>query len=170
MPRNSLRTLQMSEFLKPEGALAGGARSIEQILAEEGSYASLTDGVSMRPLFKTHRDMVVLRPVDRQIRKYDVVLYRVGEKYILHRVIGFKGDSLIIRGDNTFTREIVGRSAVIARLVSFNRKGKHGDVENLGYKLYSRLWTFIYPIRYCLYALKRILARIKRTIIRKKEK
>ena len=158
----------MSEFLKAD--VAAGvprSRSIEQILRDEGSYGALTDGVSMRPLFKTHRDMVVLKPLDRELRKYDVVLYRVGDKYILHRIVAIKGDTLIIRGDNTFVRERVPRAAVIARLVSFNRKGKHGDVESFGYKLYSRLWNFIYPMRYCLYASRRLLSRIKRIFVKK---
>ena len=71
--------------------------SIEDILEKEGSYAALTDGVSMRPLFKTHRDMVVLTPPDGELKKYDVVLYRVVDKYILHRIIAVKVDTLVIR-------------------------------------------------------------------------
>ena len=139
-----------------------GNRSVEEILLSEGSYMTLTDGTSMRPLFKTHRDAVVLTPPEGDLRKYDVVLYRVGDRYVLHRIIKIKGDILVIRGDNTFKKELVPRSSVLARLSSFNRRGKHGSVEDFGYKLYSRLWNFLYPIRYLFYLVRRALGKIKR--------
>ena len=74
---------------------------IESELEKHGSYASVTRGISMRPLFKTRRDMVIITPPPAEFKKYDVVLYTgAGNKYTMHRVIGIKGDILIIRGDN----------------------------------------------------------------------
>ena len=147
----------------------GGApcRSVEEVLLREGSYAAVTDGVSMRPLFKTHRDMVVMTPPDTPLKKYDVVLYRVGDKYILHRIIAVKGDTLVIRGDNTYSKEYVPKEAVLARLVSFNRKGKHGSVDSFGFKLYSRVWNFIYPLRAAVRKVRFLLSRLKRAVIGK---
>ena len=120
---------------------------IEQ-LEKHGVYATNTQGKSMRPLFKTHRDAVVLKKIDREIKKYDVVLYTVGDKYVLHRVIGKKDGMLIIRGDNTYKKEFVSEDGIIAYMISFNRKGKRHTVEDFGYKLYSRVWNFIYPVRF----------------------
>ena len=126
-----------------------------------GVYASGTKGKSMRPLFKTGRDAVVLKKVDKEIKKYDVVLYqdRSG-KYILHRVIGKKDGVLIIRGDNTFRREYVKEERILAYLISFNRKGKHHDVGDFGYKFYSRVWNFLYPIRFLFYKFKMLVKKI----------
>ena len=128
-----------------------------------GVYASSTKGKSMRPLFKTGRDAVVLKKVDKEIKKYDVVLYqdRSG-KYILHRVIGKKDGVFIIRGDNTFRRELVKEERILAYLISFNRQGKHHTVEDFGYKLYSRVWNFIYPIRFLFYKFKMLVKKILR--------
>lgn len=136
------------------------ATTVENELKKNGVYASVTAGVSMRPLFRTNRDMVILRRPDRPFRKYDVVLYRVsGGKYVLHRIIGIKGDKLIIRGDNTYSLEYVDRDAVLAVLTEFNRKGKRVSVENKGYLLYAKVWNFIYPIRFVF---KKVIALAKK--------
>ena len=123
-------------------------RTAEEELSLHGTYATVTRGTSMRPLFKTHRDMVIIEKPKTPLKKYDVVLYRVSEDYVLHRIIGKKGDSYAIRGDNTFKREYVTEDRIIGVLVAFNRKGKRGNVTDSSYKFYSRLWHFIYPIRY----------------------
>ena len=143
---------------------------IEDVLEKDGVYPSLTSGKSMRPLFKTHRDMVILEKCASLPKKYDVVLYRFGDKYILHRVIGIdKERSLfIIRGDNTFKKEYVPFSKILARLVSFTRKGKHGSIEDRSYKIYSRLWLFIYPVRYAVNFCCRAAKKIFRFVFGKK--
>lgn len=123
------------------------ANTPETELSLHGTYASITRGTSMRPLFKTHRDMVILERPTSPLKKYDVVLYRVGDNYILHRIIGEKGDFYVIRGDNTFRREYVSKDKIIGVLVAFNRKGKRGNVTDRGFKVYSRLWHYMYPVR-----------------------
>ena len=121
---------------------------IEDELEKHGTYATNTVGVSMRPLFKTHRDAVALKKADGECKKYDVVLYTgKSGKYILHRIIGKKDRFYVIRGGNTYTKEYVPKECVLAVMVSFNRKGKHHSVEERGYKFYSRVWNFIYPVR-----------------------
>lgn len=113
-----------------------------------GTHASLTSGPSMKPLFKTHRDVVMLSVPDRELKKYDVVLYPApGGKFYLHRIVAVRWDEFIIRGDNTYTTEHVPKSAIVAVMTSFNRKGKHVEITSFGYRLYSRVWVFLYPLR-----------------------
>lgn len=136
---------------------------IEDELLKHGTYATNTVGVSMRPLFKTHRDAVVLKRAEGELKKYDVALYTDKRgRYILHRVIGKKGDYYVIRGDNTFVKEYVPRERVIAYMVSFNRKGKHHSTDERGYKLYARVWNFIYPVRFVFHIFLALLRKIKR--------
>lgn len=141
---------------------------IEDIIEKDGVYPSVTSGKSMRPLFKTHRDMVILEKCVERPSKYDVVLYRIGEKYILHRIIGIDEEKqlFIIRGDNTFKKEYVPFSKIIARLASFKRKGKSGSVNDKSFKIYSRVWNFIYPIRYVVNFFKRIAAKMYRAVFK----
>lgn len=123
--------------------------AVEAELTSSGVYASVTKGTSMRPLFKTHRDMIILKKPDAEPKKYDVVLYRMsGGKYILHRIVKVLPDSFIIRGDNTFSPEHVAKDKILAVLTEFNRKGKKHYVTDRGYRMYSRVWNFIYPARF----------------------
>ena len=141
--------------------------SIEQKLREDGVYIAKTRGVSMRPLFKTHRDAVMIVPPERELRKYDIVLYTYGDgMYILHRIIGFDGDMCLIRGDNTFVLERVPRDKILGVAVSFNRKGKRYDMTELSYKIYSAIWTAIYPLRNLWRKVRCVLSRIKHSVFK----
>ena len=151
----------------PDSNIAVAKGVIESELERHGSYASITRGVSMRPLFKTHRDMVIIMPPPAELKKYDVVLYTgSGNKYTMHRIIGFDGDVLIIRGDNTYRRERVPRTNVIGILTEFNRRGKHHTVDERGYKIYSHIWHYIYPIRHVFHLLRRVASKVKHKIFK----
>lgn len=144
--------------------------SVETELREHGVYASVTSGTSMRPLFKTNRDMIIVKRPDGPLKKYDVALYRGSlGKYILHRVIAVRDDVYLIRGDNTFVIERVAKERVIAVLTEFNRKGKRHSVDDNGYRLYSRIWTFIYPVRYLYHLGLSILRAVYRRIFKRKK-
>ena len=153
----------MSELVLKEG-------NIEKILESDGVYASVTSGTSMRPLFKTHRDMVILKRVDAPLKKYDVALYRIGNKYILHRVIGVDRERrvYIIRGDNTYAKEYIPEDNIIAVLAAFNRRGKRHEVTERGYRVYYVLWNFIYPVRYLVHGALAVARRLFRKIFKKK--
>ena len=143
------------------------ASVIEKCLKTEGCYVSLTSGVSMRPLFKTHRDVVVISSPKEELRKYDVALYPRGDgRYVLHRVVGVKDDVYLIRGDNTYKIERVPKSLVVGVMTAFNRKGKQYDLSEFSYKFYSRFWNFIYPVRYLLWIARRLLFKIKRALLK----
>lgn len=142
---------------------------VESELSLRGSFASVTKGVSMRPLFRTRRDMIVIKPPSSPLRKYDIVLYRgIDGEYILHRIIKVKEDSFVIRGDNTYTKEYVPKDRVIGVLTSYNRKGKSGTPESVSFKLYSRLWHYIYPFRYMYVKARGFLVRAYRKAFPKK--
>ena len=145
------------------------AGTIERVLDEQGSFASVTNGVSMRPLFKTHRDAVILSRPTEPPKRFDVVLYRVRDKYVLHRIIMVDEENsrYIIRGDNTFTLEYVPMDKILAVLTAFNRKGRHHSVTDRTYRIYARVWNFIYPIRSILRLPRIVLSRIKRAIVNK---
>ena len=135
------------------------SQKIEDEIRERGACATNTQGASMRPLLRAN-DAVFLTELKGDIKKYDVVLYRGTDKYILHRVIGFKGGHLVIRGDNTYRKEYVPRERVIACMVSFTRKGKRHRVDEFGYKFYSRFWNFIYPLRWLLHKFRSMIRKI----------
>lgn len=139
--------------------------NFEELLRRDGYLVYKTRGVSMRPLFRENRDLVTIRPLTGRLQKYDVPLYRRrGGGYLLHRVIGFKDGCYIIRGDNTFVREIVPESMVVGVLTEFKRKQKKHTVDETGYRVYARVWHFIYPVRLVLHKLRRLGGKIKRAL------
>ncbi|MBQ4629867.1 MAG: S24/S26 family peptidase [Clostridia bacterium] len=116
-----------------------------------GKKVKLTvTGNSMYPLFKDRRDTVILAPFE-SVNKKDVVFYRrQNGRYVLHRVLKKKGDSLVLAGDNETQKEYgISVSDCIAVMKSFERYGKKSDVSDLWYRLYSSFWTFVFPVRPC---------------------
>lgn len=150
--------------------LTDGCRRVEDALLAYGFYASSTRGTSMEPLFRTGRDVVVLERPKGELKKYDVALYRVGNKYIMHRVIRVRADEYLIRGDNTFRIEHVPKDKILGVLVEFNRRGREHSVGERGYRLYSRIWTFIYPVRFLWNLFVRGLKKIYRVVFKRKKR
>ena len=142
--------------------------NVEKELIENGAYMLRTAGRSMKPLFKNARDIVVISKKEGRLKKYDVALYRWHDgKYVLHRVIGVRNGGYIMRGDNTFIKENVKEEDVVGVLTSYIRNGKKHTTEEFGYRLYSRFWHFIYPIRAFFRKIRIALSRIYRKIFKK---
>ena len=125
----------------------GMTTTFEELLARDGYLVYRTRGVSMEPMLRENRDLVVIRVPALRLKKYDVALYKRGSVYVLHRVIGVEKDHYRIRGDNTYAVELVPDGDVIGVLTAFKRKGREIDAKDRGYVLYARLWNGIYPAR-----------------------
>ncbi len=115
--------------------------TFEEILARDGRLVYRTKGVSMRPMLRQNRDLVVIRVPVSSLRKFDVALYKRGKDYMLHRVIEAKDGYYLIRCDNAYSFEHVPDSAVIGVLSAFPRTGKLYDTTNAGYQRYSGFGT-----------------------------
>ena len=134
----------------------------EELLARDGKLVYKTRGVSMEPMLRQNRDLVVIQTPTSRLRKYDVALYRRGQNYVLHRVIGLASDHYLIRGDNTYAVEHVPESDVIGVLTAFTRKGRQFRTTDSGYRLYARVWCAIYPLRLLRVRTRRLAVRAVR--------
>ena len=135
-----------------------------------GVFASGTLGRSMRPLFREGKDVVIVQKSDTPPKKYDVVMYGRGGKCVLHRVIGKQADMNLIRGDNTYVLERVRDAEILGILMEFDRGGKHHIVKEKWYRVYSVVWTAIYPIRHVFVRARSFAARAFRLIFPKKKR
>ena len=133
--------------------------TFEDILSHDGTLVYRTRGVSMEPMLRQNRDLVVIRVPSSRLRKFDVALYRRGRNYVLHRVIKVCDGHYLIRGDNTYAVETVPDSAVIGVLTGFQRKGKEHEVSERGYRLYVRIWHVLYPLRHACVLFRRFAVR-----------
>ena len=77
-------------------------------MAREGAAPAVTiclEGDSMRPLIRRSRDPVTIIPLSRELRKGDVVLFCLGERYIVHRVWRLRDGLVRTFGDNCWNPE-----------------------------------------------------------------
>ena len=138
--------------------------TFETLLATEGRLVYKTHGVSMEPMLRQDRDLVVIKVPEGRLKRYDVAFYKRGESYVLHRVIRVTEDGYRIRGDNTYSIEIVPESNVIGVLTAFNRKGKEYTTDNRAYRRYVRFWCAIYPVRALWVRARRLGGKILRKL------
>lgn len=132
--------------------------SIKEILDKYGKYSGLTTGTSMLPLLHQGKDtIIVVKPTER-LKKYDVALYVTKKgKYIMHRVVEVHSDHYIITGDNLLAKEYVTDDMICGRLAGFYKNGRHYlDCDNSkAYKLYSKVWVALKPLRPALLFVRR---------------
>ncbi|MBR4073525.1 MAG: S24/S26 family peptidase [Clostridia bacterium] len=120
-------------------------------LKEKEEVAILTTGISMRPMLREHRDVVIIERVNRPLRENDVPLYRRpnSNKFVLHRIVKVKKDGFVIRGDNLLINEYsVRKEDIIGVLKAFYRDGKYVDcATDKKYKLYVLYNRASFPAR-----------------------
>lgn len=145
--------------------------TIEEELKNNGSYAAVAFGESMRPTLTPKTDVVIIEPCKAMPKKYDVILYRNDSgKYILHRVVRVKKECLVTRGDNTYVNEYVPFASVVGIMTSFVRNGNRIEGGSKSFISHSKKRLFFYPIRKIYVKTRAFFGKIKRSIIKKESK
>jgi len=113
--------------------------SVQQLLDEGKDVVIIVKGWSMLPSMRHMRDSVRLHRVEKELREGDVVLAKIGSKYVMHRLIGIKGDSLVLKGDGVLVntesckkKDILG---VVTCIIRKNGKEVQPNEERLWRKL-----------------------------------
>ena len=145
--------------------------TFEDELERNGRLVYTNVGVSMMPLLREGRDIMVIERRDiSQLRRYDAVMFRrPGVRgrgaYVLHRILRMNKDgSYWIVGDNCTSGETVKAEDVLGVLTSVNRGGKIIGVNDFGYKAYVALWCAPYPLRFFILRLRRFCKRAMNSI------
>jgi len=114
--------------------------NIESILEKEGFYLFAGNGNSMWPLIRDGIDTIEVQPVRQPLSAGDVVLFR-GEqkKYILHRIAEVKEGCYLVRGDNTYTPDLVPEDRIIGIMTGLWRGERKIPLDSTRYALYTRL-------------------------------
>lgn len=141
-----------------------------EILNKTGIYSGLTSGTSMEPLIHHQRDTIIVTRCNGRLKKYDIPVYKgKNGKMIMHRIVKVCDDHYVIYGDNTNYTEIVTDDMIAGRLSGFYKNGKkYIDLEkNRLYKLYSRIWVAILPLRPVTMFINRGIRFVKRRILKR---
>lgn len=123
--------------------------TFEEELERSGRFLFTNVGRSMLPLLRENRDLMLIEraPAGRRSR-YETVLYRRGERYVLHRIVKVLPEGYVICGDNCWRREYdIGDAQIIGVMTAFVRDGVETPVTSRGYRAYARLWCALYPLR-----------------------
>lgn len=142
--------------------------SIEAELAEKGKIIYPNVGVSMRPLIKQGRDVMVIEKPQGRLKRYDGVLFiRRDGAYVMHRVLKVRENDYVICGDNCIRKEYgITDDDVIGVLSAVIRNGREIKATDLSYRIYVHLWCDLFYLRiavlWMLRAGRRVLRPIKR--------
>lgn len=129
--------------------------TFEEELARSGKLLYTNVGVSMRPLLREGRDVMVIERA-AQYRVLDAVLFRrpgvTGRgAYVLHRILRENADgSFWIVGDNCTSGETVAREDILGVLTGVQRGGKLVKTSDAAYRAYVRFWCAPYPLRFAV--------------------
>lgn len=147
--------------------------SFEEILSQQGKLIYTNTGISMMPLLRQHRDLLIIgRKPEGRLRMWDVPLYRRDNgQYVMHRVLWVRKHDYVMCGDNQWRPEtgITDRHIIgVLEAVKRRQPGQEGDEGEvlpvrvtpehphvpLMYRLYVFIWCFFFPIRAVIIALR----------------
>lgn len=136
--------------------------SIAEVLRDKGYIVYTNKGVSMMPLLRQDRDLMVIeRKVPGQLKNHDAVLFvRTNGQYVLHRILKVRPDDYWIVGDNCIGGEFVKEEQIIGVLTGVVRDGKKISVTDPLYKLYVHVWCDVYPVRFMVLRARRFAGRV----------
>ena len=153
-----------------------GSSTFEEVLAESGKLAYTNVGVSMMPLLREGRDVMLIEALGkRKLRRYDVVLFRRSGvsgrgAYVLHRILGVRPDGRYwIVGDNCTSGEVVAERDILGVLTQVRRDGrKTMRVTDPRYRMYVMLWCKPYRLRIFILKARGLAGRVKRRLFRRR--
>ena len=147
----------------------GSAHGVEQTLESVGEIVVAVSGRSMMPMLRDRKDAVVVKKLDRPLRRHDVALYRMPTgKLLIHRVLKVRKDCYVIRGDNRPNTEYIKPEWIIGVLKEFHRAGKKYDCETSRlYKAYIVWVRGSFPVRRCWYAIRDTYVSLKHRLFGK---
>lgn len=118
-------------------------------------------GNSMNPAIVDRRDQITFSPFeDSDLKRGAVILALTSELgYVAHRVIKREGDLLYLKGDgnggktieHTRVDQVIGVATILIR------KDKYISFNSKGWRLYSKIWMALTPLRrYILWGWRRL--------------
>lgn len=136
-------------------------------LAAEGVVIFTSTGTSMLPTLRDRKDQVCIVRAPEPLRKYDLPFYiRDTGQYVLHRIVKVNADgTYTLRGDHQMVNEPgIRPDQIIGQVKGFWRNGRYIACDNPWYRLYCRVWWFLYPARYVVLRGRGAAARLLRAL------
>lgn len=149
--------------------------TFEEILKEKGVLLYTITGISMLPLMRAHRDLIIVVPSQERLGKYDIPVFkRDNGEYVVHRILKVYDDGYGIVGDNQSELEYVREDQIIGVVDRMERNGKTIPLRKTSehprlqwkYTLYVHLWCDVFPVRAFLVRVEHKLRQWRKNISR----
>ena len=114
-------------------------------------------GSSMTPFFTHGKTSVTVKKIEKELQKYDVILFKYQGSYRLHRIIQIKDKKIVACGDNLLSKEIITDNDIIGVVESFETDGVVTLSSDKPYLKRVKRHLFIKPI-----SIKPISIRLRR--------
>lgn len=123
---------------------------IEELLACNKQAIFTISGYSMLPFMGSQRDQVLLGKRDFEgLKRGEIILFKLDcGKYILHRIYKVTDEGYLTMGDGNLHYDGIIRSdQVIGVVEKIYRKNKEIDCKSLWFRIASKIWMSLLPIR-----------------------
>ena len=127
-----------------------GTTSFKDELNRSGRLVYTNKGVSMMPLLRQDRDLMIIeKKQEGQLKLYDAVLFiRDNGQYVMHRILKVRDNDYWIVGDHCVSGEYIREDQIIGVLTGVVRDGKTINNTDPLYRFYVWLWCRFYPQRF----------------------
>jgi len=111
-----------------------------EALKEHKEVTFKVSGHSMWPFYHHQKTSVTL--IQGLYKKHDVVLAIYRDRYVLHRIIKIKDDSIILQGDGAIRKEHILTKDIFGKVLSFTNKRTVFEL-NKWYRIKVVLWRIL---------------------------
>ena len=130
--------------------------SFERELNKSGKLIYTNVGISMLPLIRENRDVMVIEKREEPPKRLQAVLFRRDGiegrgRYVVHRILKIRKDgTYFIAGDHDTSGELVAFDHILGVLTAVIRDGKQIRFNGFRYWCYLHLWCAPYHFRFFL--------------------
>ena len=128
---------------------------VRSILEEGKEVPLVVTGNSMMPFLIDRRDQVLIKRIERPLKKGDIAFFqRENGQYIMHRIHFMRKDDRT--GENQFyfigdgQKNIEGpirQSQIFGVITGVLRKGKYLDEHTFTWRFFKNIWRYVIPMR-----------------------
>lgn len=132
-------------------------------LIEQGKTVQIVvSGSSMNPFLIHHRDLVLVKSLEGNLKSGDIALYqRENGAYVLHRVhhVDSEGKLYMIGDAQTEIEGPLDVDCVFGIVCKVRRKGRWMTAESFWWKFFEKVWIRLVPFRRWIMGMYRIITR-----------
>ena len=132
--------------------------AVAELVDEDKTVKITVRGNSMLPFIFNGRDQVELKRQSSYVVG-DIVLARISDRFVLHRIWGFEGENVILQGDGNprYVKEKLPKTDIIAKVVAIYFNGKKKLTDAPWQKFKYMIWGKLVPFRRILLGVYRRL-------------